>query len=348
MTINGGIFVLQQVYNKQVSKTWFDTLYNRPQNSYGWFVGGIVSATISASQRINFSADTLAMANRGPLTIPTRALGGSGNINYGWFSGGISISSPSVPETFTTTIHRITYITDSSSASVRGTLASTQFLGASTSTNIYGRFSGGRFDGPSPSVSSRTHRISFNDDTNTTSIRGSLSLAREGVSGVGTDNYGWFGGGFALFLPSSYNRYSRIDRIDYATDTSVTSIRGNLTSNKSYPGSIGNDNNGWFAGGSVPAPGPSSSFVYISTIDRTNFADDTTTASTRGPLSSIRAIMAATGNNNDGWFDGGVNTSPGRNSRLDRITFSNDTNTTSVRLNSSFERNSHAGTSGII
>jgi hypothetical protein len=74
----------------------------------------------------------------------------------------------------------------------------------------------------------------------------------------------------------------------------------------------------------VVFPGPA-----VSTVDRIDFSNDSSTASVRGPLSLARRDLAATGNSNYGWFGGGINFHP--LSTVDRIDFSNDSATASVR-----------------
>jgi hypothetical protein len=88
----------------------------------------------------------------------------------------------------------------------------------------------------------------------------------------------------------------------------------------------GDSDYGWFGGGYVPA----SPNINRSTVDRITYANDTATASVRGPLSLARQRLAAAGNTTDGWFGGGT-TSPGSLSIVDRITYANDTVTASVR-----------------
>ena len=91
---------------------------------------------------------------------------------------------------------------------------------------------------------------------------------------------------------------------------------------------------GWFGGGfSGSAP--------LSTVDRIDFSNDLATASPRGPLSSARKALAATGNTNYGWFGGG---SPGPLATVDRINFSNDSVSASVRSSLSSARYSLAAT----
>ena len=74
---------------------------------------------------------------------------------------------------------------------------------------------------------------------------------------------------------------------------------------------------GYFAGG---VPGP----AHMSTVQRIDFANDTTDATVRGPLSGGRYLLSAVGNNNFGYF-GGSYDPPGPYSTIDRIDYSNDT-----------------------
>ena len=79
---------------------------------------------------------------------------------------------------------------------------------------------------------------------------------------------------------------------------------------------------GWFGGGYGGSP-----IASLSMVDRIDFSNDTGTPLSRGPLSSVRKSLAATGNSNYGWFGGGS----GPISTVDRIDFSNDSATATVR-----------------
>ena len=57
---------------------------------------------------------------------------------------------------------------------------------------------------------------------------------------------------------------------------------------------------GWFVGGTTPG-------ATVSTVDRIDFSNDSSTASSRGSLSAAKQRLAATGNSNYGWFGGGFN-----------------------------------------
>ena len=77
---------------------------------------------------------------------------------------------------------------------------------------------------------------------------------------------------------------------------------------------------GYFGGGGSPGPA-------ISTVGRIDYSNDTATATEKGPLSSARYDLAATGNGPFGYFGGGYS----ELSTVDRIDYSNDTATASTR-----------------
>jgi hypothetical protein len=156
------------------------------------------------------------------------------------------------------------------------------------------------------------------------------------ASGNTTD--GWFGGGLLSVSLST------VARITYATDTATASVRGPLSSAKYGLAATGNTTYGWFGGGYMPGTGVAGG---ISTVDRITYATDTATASVRGPLSSSRRYLAASGNTTDGWFGGGVGIGGPSVSTVDRITYATDTATASVRGPLSLARHALASASGI-
>ena len=133
---------------------------------------------------------------------------------------------------------------------------------------------------------------------------------------------------------------SSVDRITYATDTDVASVRGPLNAAQYILTAVGNQTYGWFAGG---GPG-----AGVTTITRITYATDTATASVRGPLSVSSKIFAAAGTTTDGWFGGG---GPGPSaaalSTVQRITYATDTDVASVRGPLSKARNRFSAASGI-
>ena len=80
-------------------------------------------------------------------------------------------------------VDRITYATDTATASVRGPLSTTVLGAGATGSTTFGWFGGGRSN-----LSTRisvVNRIDYAADTVTASIRGSLSLARSELSATG-------------------------------------------------------------------------------------------------------------------------------------------------------------------
>ena len=106
--------------------------------------------------------------------------------------------------------------------------AGVSFSGGFTMTDAPVGNTAGWFGGGYDSVSdqgSTVQRITFATDTNTASVRGPLSLARQRLAAAGNTTDGWFGGGGVPGGGTS----STVDRITYATDTATASVRGPLS-----------------------------------------------------------------------------------------------------------------------
>jgi hypothetical protein len=240
--------------------------------TYGWSAGGRVpgSPPQSTISRITYATDTATSTNRGPLAGAVYGSAGTtDNTTYGWITAGAADGGSTK-----TNIQRITYSTDTATASNRGFLGG--YVGirnlAGTGNSTYGWLGGG--EPGNGTARSTVARIVYATDTDNTTNRGPLSSARYLLSAIGNTNYGWFAGG----IPGT----STIDRIDFANDTATASIRGPLTSAKSQTGTAGSNDYGWIAGGSPTT----------SVVNRIDYANDTTTTSTKGPLSLARYAMA--------------------------------------------------------
>jgi len=135
-------------------------------------------------------------------------------------------------------------------------------------------------------ITTTIDRVTYATDTATAPSRGRLSSARYGVA-ASTDSttYGWFGGGTSG--SPDYLATSSVQRIEFASDTVTASVRGPLTSTSVRLASTANNTYGWFGGGWSGLPGP-----YRSTVNRIEYANDTTTASARGPLSSASYTLS--------------------------------------------------------
>jgi hypothetical protein len=296
-------------------------------SNYGWFGGGNPAAK-STVDRIDFSNDSSTASPRGPLSAGRYGLAATGNSNYGWFGGGAPGAVSAV-----STVDRIDFSNDSSTASVRGPLSSERGYLSATGNSNYGWFGGSS----QPALVATVDRIDFSNDTSTASPRGSLSSERGYLSATSgqakgpaiklqkAGNYGWFGGGRGIpSIPILV--YPSVDRIDFSNDLNTASPRTGTISSRSSLSATGNSNYGWFGGGNNGIAAGS-----VATVDRIDFSNDASTALVRGPLSSARYAMAATGNYNYGWFTTGYDTSAANSRTVFRLNFSNDSSTTSPR-----------------
>ena len=309
-----------------------------PQNTAAWFAGGGQDAAVywrSTVQRITFATDTATAVERGPLSRTMQYLAAASNLTDGWFGGGNNGPDGGNGST----VGRITYATDTATASVRGPLTSPRAYLAAAGNTTNAWFGGG-------AVYSTVDRITYATETATASLRGPLSSARFALSAAGNTTDTWFASGGN---PGT-EALSTVDRITYATDTDTASVRGPLSLARSRVAAAGNSDYGWFGGGNTGGNGGSGAF---SIIDRITYATDTATASVRGPLSGARYALAAAGNSDYGWFGGGGDpaaftpTGPTTSTIIHRITYATDTATAAVRGPLSSGRTALAGAGGI-
>ena len=229
----------------------------------------------------------------------------------GWYASSAYIPAKS-------SVYRITFATDTATASTRGPLSAGVYSTVGFGTMTTGWFAGGSVY---PSDNRTTvNRITFATDTATASVRGPLTTntGNAGASSDGT-TYGWVGGG-----SSPSGSLSTVERIIYATDTDTATNRGPLSLARPYIAGTGTSSYGWYLGGRQPA---------VTTIDRITFSNDTVTASVRGPLFSAISFSsgAVTDGTTYGWVGGGSNPPATFMSTVQRITYATDTDTASVR-----------------
>jgi uncharacterized protein YdeI (BOF family) len=195
--------------------------------TYGWAAAAEGNpAQVSSVDRVTFATDTATATARGPLSAGRYFIGSTGTTSYGWFIGGRYNNPTAV---IISTIDRITYASDTATASVRGPLNSVRYTGVGgiTDYNTYGWYGGGNPNGPYTSAISR---IDYANDTATTAVRGPLTDAwiQGGATGASDTTYGWWGSGFT---PSTGGpATSVITRITFATDTNTTTNRTTLSS----------------------------------------------------------------------------------------------------------------------
>lgn len=138
------------------------------------------------------------------------------------------------------------------------------------------------------------------------------------ITNVGRSTNGWFTGGeIELNGVGPTRLVSTVDRIIFTNDVTTATVRGSLTTVRSYMGGTGNTSDGWIGGGWIGG-------AVISSVDRISFQQDGSVTLSRGSLSSSRGGVSAVGNVSDGWYTGGYDSSFNSLSTVDRITFSAD------------------------
>ena len=313
-------------------------------NFYGYTAGGYTGSNFtSKSDRIDYSNDTATASPKGPLTSAKYLAGAAGNADYGYWAGG----APGVGGT--TYVDRLDWSNDTAAAVAKGPLSSARRYVGATGNASYGYWMGGADSTTSPPARSIVDRIDYSNDTPTASPKGNLSSAKRCVTNngfgsrtntlyqdqkflipasrtesgtvpAGTD-YGYICGG----NPSPAGG-TRIFRLDFNNDTTTASPKGGMNVNRFATDAVSNTTHGYICGG-YSSPGNGN----ISSIDRIDYSDDTTTASPKGNLNLSGNNWAAAGNASYGWLVAGEG--PGYRTAVSRIDYSNDDTTTNLRTN---------------
>ena len=248
--------------------TYRSTGVSSPEFGYLFgFAGGD-----SRADRIDYSNDTATASNINLLVFGSGS-GSAGTANHGYIAGGDSHGS---------SITRINYSDETITSAANLAIQRTSMYGAAGNQS-YAYFMGGYNPGPTSYVTS-VERLDYSSDTTTPTVKGPLNSGRQNFfGGVGNANYGYIGGGSPPFELSS------VERIDFNNDTATASPKGSLSTTKQYISGAGTTSYGYVAGGERNNP----SYADLSTIDRIDFANDTATASPKGPLSEARTQMGS-------------------------------------------------------
>jgi len=305
--------------------------------NYGWFIGGTPAPTpvtpLSSSDRIDYANDTATAVSRGTLSLARWEQGSAPNYvvawpiynsissdiqkGYGWIAAGMAPMLSSVD--------RIDFSNDSVTTIARSPILTYRSMIAGTSNSNYGWIGGGYTNTPASATLSSTERIDFANDVVTPSgSRGPLAFARYRLSAAGNTNYGWWTGGYS----SPTNVTSSVDRYDYSNDDFMATVRAVLPTTLWQHSSMYSGSFVYTASGSQNNGGTMTSAFY-----RIEASNDLASSLSRGGVAVSRYFGGATSNNNYGWFSGGYSpTAPASDrSTVERIDFSVDTNTASLR-----------------
>ena len=318
--------------------------------NYGYRCGGYnagTSAAITDIERLDYTNDTGTLGDAGYLTVARHFGAGLSTKDYGYLGGGED------PSSVVTIVDRLDFSTDITTAVAKGPLTVARKGTGAVMSADYGYWGGGT----DPSgVKSTVDRIDFASDTTACVTKGPLTEAKAYVSGTNSADFGYVGGGYQ---PSSPYPRSTVDKIDFSNDTASAVVRGPLTAAKYNGGSTGNESYGYWGGGATPS--------LVSTVDRVDYSNDTLDAVAKGPLTvakgegfagtSNRAltsqrklkglnnvlseIQGTLNSNTTGYayWGGGFPA----NTSVDRVDYSNDTATASVKGSTSSARYKLAG-----
>ena len=346
--------------NLSASKSYHSAAGNA---SYGWQIGGMTNVPSSTRHidRVDYANDTAqaAQASPSPSNPTTYGSATTGNRHFSYTTG-IKDGMGSESRVF-----RYDYANDTNALSQKSNTPSsyTQLASISATSALingfpvtlrgdvrlspyatpynfpvqlpvpvpsgpaFAYFAGGS-PGPGWNAFSGIDRIQYSNDTATASPKGALTASKYYMSGCGTKEYGYIGGGGQQPGPD----FSSTDRIDYSNDTATALARGPLDRVSRGNAAASNTTYGYWAGGMTPYP------TTTSRVSRLTFASDTAVQVAKGNLTTVRRRWHATGNQSYGYFAGG---SPG-GTRIDRIDYTNDTPTAASKGPLSVSRSGHA------
>ena len=323
--------VAKATYPSTVTPYGFSNGAGTGNSTHGYAAGG--NGYNSYVWRIDYTNDTANGVQKGPLSqgrlrfsaasplengLPSKL---PGPVDKGADGYTTTPSGPAMgyvlggafPYSFST-VDRVDYSNDTATASVKGPLSAGTSYHAAVSSKDYGYSMGGKT--PSNSHSTKVDRVDYGNDTATATPKGALNIgAYRCYAGVGNKDYGYHPGGDSTQgTPFS----THIQRIEYASDTSTATPKGNLAAARYLHSGTGNLSYGYAAiGGSSP-------FQNNSVVQRIEYANDTATAVIKGNLNQGSRKNTATGNADYGYVGGGTNPDL---SQITRIDYSNDTAT---------------------
>ena len=300
---------------------------------FAYFIGSNPSSNVS---RIDYSNDNAGTIERGNITNTDVYQGAAtGNLNFGYFAK-------------YTRVERIDYSNDTAASTRKGDLISAgSYYGAGVGNGNFGYFASGQ----PGSVSTIISRLDYSNDTAQGLPKGNIAERRRQFAGTGNSNFGYYGGGtnntgnLLSYLPSA-SIVSSTTRIDYSSDTTATSPKGNLAAT-GYGGTralsaTSSSDGGKTAGVNFPrlrfidnqeavsTPPALYNFGYWgggasnTGINRIDFANDTGTIPERGSLNGVKRDHYAVGNQNFGYFAGGEGSGGQYTTSVDRVDYAND------------------------
>ena len=300
--------------------------------AFGYRSSGGATGYGTKTDRIDYSSDTATAAVKGNIGQVTGNAAATANKDFGFVVGGQGGASPSPGYC---TIQRIDYSSDTATASPRGNLQKKMGGMQATGNSDFGYFGGGKDPDNSPAYDSIVQRLDYSNDLTNTAVRGNIGLQKFDGDSTSNGLFGYFVGG------NRYNdtdRSSQSSRINFANDLTTGIPAGNLPAETNRLGATGNQDFGYYAGGTTP-----SVTTGVSILNRLDYATDLIVLTPKGPLSGNRYHVKATGSKDFGYFMGGTFDPSPNLSTVDRLDYSSDTTTASPKGNLSETTILHTG-----
>ena len=287
---------------------------------YGYISGGDnpTPTTFSSIVRLDLSTENISLPG---YNIPQSrgAVGSFSSFNYGYFGGGYVVGAPGSRQN---RIDRMDFSTETTSLAGNNLPIITNVT-TGVKNLSYGYFGGG-LSGPVPAVTSISsfRRLDFVTEViNTPSS--TLTEGSSNITGIFNVSYGYFVGGL---IPSvTPTRMSRIDRLDFTTETRSTT--SGIPAARSAAAGALNNNYGYVCGGTIGLP---PTLTVASSFDRIDYSTETTSNLPAINLTQSRRLSSYfsagqsinRGSKTYGYFGGGG--SPYINT-ITRLEFSNET-----------------------
>ena len=286
----------------------------------GYFGGGYKTFgpnEVTTVDKITYSSDTTAQVPGASLSEGRYSLAAAGNTTAGYFGGGRNENNQDQSR-----IDKLVYSNETTTYTPGANLtAARRYLAATGNSNF------GYFVGNVP-ASASMDKTTYASDTTAAAPGANLALANSYLAATTSISAGYFSGGYV-----GGTVFSRVEKTTYSTDTTAYTPGANLPiANYSHAGAspranalpesvpVESFNTGYFGGGYVPASSPSST----ATVEKTNFANDTTATVPNAALSAARGMLTATGNMTHGYFGGGLGDGPAI-ATMDKTSYANDT-----------------------
>jgi hypothetical protein len=319
MAIARGIFGIIDVVDEKFSNRWTnlsDVWIDQSSNT-GYFAGGEPNDNIpgktSQTDKVSYSTNTTSISPNSNLSISRDVHAATSSTTAGYFSGGGN-AIIGITQTIT---DKLTYLTDTTIAVPGANLITGRYNLTATGSSAAAYFSGGNAN---PGVRTTSEKITYSSDTTAGAPTANLSVARMRLGSTGSSTAGYFGGGESAAFPTV--AYSTMDKLTFATDTTVFTPGANLLNNVYYVDATGSLTAGYFGGGQNG-----------SSLNKLTYSSDTTALAPSGAnliysFANTTFGLAATGSSTVGYFGGGriaAVPTPLRISTMSVITYSTET-----------------------